>query len=182
MRGWQRYMNWTDTGLRWKATSPNIPGPISPFYYATTGILGGMGSVDIGIGTARPFEYAGGMGINPNEFAAAMNRMGIPGARFAPYTSSKKPGFAGVQIIIDPRGSTDLMALAVIVTSEVVKRTNGAPLRTTRGDPLNLFHKVYGSDSLWRDLNRGRPAGQIIASWQSSLQRFRSERQRYLLY
>lgn len=182
MRGWQRWMAWSDTGLRWKPTSPNIPGPNSPFYYATTGILGGLDGVDIGIGTSRPFEYAGGKGINPGDFAAYMNRMGIPGVRFAPYNSVKKPGFGGVQIILDPHGQTDLIALDLILTSEVIKRSGGAPLRATRGDTLNLFHKVYGSDSLWRDLNRGRPVGQIIAGWQPHNSRFRSARQSYLLY
>jgi uncharacterized protein YbbC (DUF1343 family) len=182
MRGWNRGMTWTDTGLRWVATSPNIPGPNSPFYYAATGVLGGLDGVDIGIGTSRPFEYAGGKGINPNEFAASMNQMRLPGVRFAPYTSSRKPGFAGVQIMIDPHGTTDLLALDIILTSEIVKRTGGAPLRATRGDTLNLFHKVYGSSSLWRDLNNRRAPGQIIAGWQVSINRFLSARQGYLLY
>jgi uncharacterized protein YbbC (DUF1343 family) len=182
MRGWQRGMAWRDTGLRWMPTSPNIPHANSPFYYAATGILGGMDGVDIGIGTSRPFEYAGGKGINPQQFASDMNRLGLSGVRFAPYMSSRKPGFGGVQVMIDPHGQTDLMGLAVLLSSEVAKRSGGLPLRATRGDTLNLFHKVYGSDSLWRDLNQRRPVGQIVASWQSSLNRFRSARQAYLMY
>ncbi len=182
MRGWSRGMTWTDTGLHWIATSPNIPGPNSPFYYAATGVLGGLNGVDIGIGTGGPFEYAGGKGINPQEFSASMNRLGLPGVRFAPYTSTRKPGFAGVQIMLDPHGNTDLLALDVILTAEIIKRTGGAPLRATSGDTLNLFHKVYGSSSLWRDLQSRRSAGQIIASWQSANARFLSARQPYLLY
>lgn len=182
MRGWQRWMAWTDTGLRWIATSPNIPKPTSPFYYPATGLLGGLDGVDVGINTPRAFEVAGGPGIDPNEFSAAMNRMGMPGVRFAPYVSSKKPGYAGVQIMIDPRGNTNLVALDVILTTEIIKRTNGGPLRATRGGTLDLFHKVYGSESLWRDLNRGRPAAEIISGWQSSINHFASARQPYLLY
>lgn len=182
MRGWQRGMSWRDTGLRWIPTSPNIPGPESPFYYATTGILGGLNGVDIGIGTARPFEYAGGPGINPDEFSASLNRRGIPGVRFAPYHSERKPGFAGARILLDPRGNTDLLALAVVLASEVCRRTNNSPLRATTGDTRTLFHKVYGSDSLFRDLQSGRPVGSIIASWQPSLTAFRQNRQRFLMY
>jgi uncharacterized protein YbbC (DUF1343 family) len=178
MRGWQRQMAWTDTGLRWMATSPNIPSSTSPFYYAATGILGGLDGVDIGIGTGRPFEFAGGKGIHPGQFAADMNRIGIPGAHFLPYNSAKKPGFGGVQIALNPH----LLALDVLLTSEVIRRTGGTPLSATHGDAVNLFHKVYGSDSLWRDLNRRRPVGQIIAGWQSSNVRFLSARQGYLLY
>ena len=182
MRGWQRPMIWRDTGLRWIATSPNIPGPESPFYYATTGILGGLNGVDIGIGTSRPFEYAGGPGIDPDELASSLNQRGIPGVRFRPYRSERKAGFAGVQILLDPRGSTDLLALAVVLTSEICRRTNNSPLRATSGDTRNLFHKVYGSDSLFRDLSTGRAVGSIIASWQPSLNAFRNARQRFLLY
>lgn len=182
MRGWRREMIWRDTGKRWVPTSPNIPHAESPFYYVATGILGGLGGVDIGIGTPNPFEYAGSRGVNPEELAAALSRRGIPGVRFTPYSSRLRPGFAGVRLHIDPRGGTDLPALAVILTDEICRRTGGAPLRSTQGDKRTLFHKVYGSDSLYRDLMNRRPAGSIIASWQDSLVRFRSARQPYLLY
>ena len=182
MRGWQRNMIWNDTGLRWIATSPNIPNATSPFYYAATGILGGLNGVDIGIGTSQPFQLAGGKGINPGQFSAFMNSMGMPGVRFVPYVSSKKPGFGGVQIQLDPRGNTDLLALDIVLTSQIIKRTSGVPLKLTRADEVSLFHKVYGSDSLWRDLQRGRPPGQIIAAWQAANARFLSARQPYLLY
>lgn len=182
MRGWQRGMTWRDTGLRWIPTSPNIPHQESPLYYAATGILGGLDGVDIGIGTGRPFEFAGGRAINPNEFAASMSRMAIPGVRFSPYVSSRKPGFAGVGLSIDPRGSTDIAALAVVLTSEIVRRTDGAPLRASRGDTVTLFNKVYGSDSLWRDLNTRRPAGPIIAAFQDYARGFAGSRQEFLLY
>jgi uncharacterized protein YbbC (DUF1343 family) len=182
MRGWQRSMTWRDTGLRWIPTSPNIPNVDSPFYYAATGILGGLDGVDIGIGTARPFEYAGGKGINPNEFASSLSRMGIPGVRFSPYVSARKPGFAGAALSIDPHGSTDLIALAVVLTCEMVRRTAGAPLRASRGDTVTLFNKVWGSDSLWRDLHSGRRPGQIIAGFQGYARSFEGMRQGYLLY
>ncbi|MDB6133602.1 MAG: hypothetical protein JWM59_1845 [Verrucomicrobiales bacterium] len=182
MRGWQRWMAWPDTGLRWVPTSPNIPGPLSPFHYAACGILGGLNGVDIGIGTARPFEYAGGKGINPQEFASRLSARGIPGVRFTPYVSTRKPGCAGAQLTIDPRGQTDLIALAVILAGEVCKRTGNAPLQATRGDTRTLFHKVYGSDILFNALIASRPVGPLIASWQPSLQAFRANRQQFLMY
>lgn len=182
MRGWQRNMAWTDTGLRWIPTSPNIPGPLSPFYYATTGILGGLDGVDIGIGTSRPFEYAGGKGIQPGEFCASLNARQISGVRFSPYYSTRKPGFAGAQLSIDPHGGTDLLSLAVILAGEVCRRTSNVPIRATRGDTRTLFHKVYGSDSLFNTLAANRPVGPLISAWQPSLQAFRSARQGFLLY
>ena len=40
MRGWSRGMTWTQTGLRWVPTSPNIPRPSSTFCYVVTGLAG----------------------------------------------------------------------------------------------------------------------------------------------
>ncbi len=182
MRGWSRGMTWRDTGLRWIPTSPNIPRAESALYYAATGILGGLDGVDIGIGTGQPFEFAGGKGLDPNDFTNYLSRLGIPGVRFSPYMSSRKPGFGGVAISIDPRGSTDIMALAIILTSEVIRRSGGRPLQATGADTRSLFHKVYGSDSLWRDLVAGRPPGAIIGSWQGYLRGFQQARQPALLY
>lgn len=182
MCGYNRAMTWRETGLRWIPTSPNIPRADSSLYYAATGILGGLDGVDIGIGTPRPFEYAGGRAINPQQFAADLCRMGIAGVRFSPYHSTRKPGFAGAALSIDPHGSTDLIALAVILTSEVVRRTGGAPLRASKGDTVTLFHKVWGSDSLWRDLNAGRPARDIIGRFQGYARSFAAARQPFLMY
>ena len=182
MRGWQRGMTWRDTGLRWVPTSPNIPRAESPFYYVATGILGGLDGVDIGIGTSRPFEYAGGRGIDPARFAADLNAMRMPGVRFSPYVSTRKPGFAGAALNIDPRGGTDLVALAVVLASEVVRRTGGAPLCATRGDTLTLFHKVWGSDALWGALKAGVPAGRVIAGFQGYARQFAGQRAPFLIY
>jgi uncharacterized protein YbbC (DUF1343 family) len=182
MAGWQRGMAWPDTGLGWVATSPNIPKSVSPLYYATTGILGGLDGVDIGIGTSGPFEFAGGRGIDPNEFTAALRRLNTPGISFYPYRSSRKPGFAGSHLVIDPHTRTDLAALAVGLVYEVNQRTGGSPLRQTRGDTLNLFHKVYGSDSLYYQLRAGRRPAPIVGSWQGANDSFRARRQKYLLY
>jgi uncharacterized protein YbbC (DUF1343 family) len=182
MRGWTRGMAWHDTHLRWIPTSPNIPSAHSPIYYAATGILGGLDGVDIGIGTPHPFEYAGGKGINPQQFADDMNRRGIPDVRFIPYNSSRKPGFGGVKLQIALHGSTDIMALAVVLCSEVIRRSGGHPLRATRGDTLSLFHKVWGSESLWNTLRSGQSPSGLIASFQSSARSFAALRQPFLMY
>lgn len=182
MGGWQRAMTWRDTGLRWVPTSPNIPRSESPFYYAVTGILGGLNGVDIGIGTGGPFECAGGPGIDPEELTRHMRSLDTPGVRFFPYRSSRRKGHAGCRIEIEPRCQTDLVGLAVGLVYEINRRCGGRPLRSTQGSSLNLFHKVYGSDSLHQQLSAGRTPGSIIASWQRENRRFASRRQPYLLY
>ncbi len=179
MQGWNRGMVWQDTGLRWYRTSPNIPYAVSPQYYVSTGILGGGSAVDIGIGTENPFGYAGASGVNPNAMLAACQRFGMPGVSFTPYT---KKDFGGVRLNIHPRAQANLTALDVLMLGELNRLSGGKVLGRTSGSKLNLFHKVYGSESLYRDLMRGVPASRIVASWEGYNQSFRGQRQRYLLY
>ena len=179
MQGWTRGMVWQDTGLRWHPTSPNIPHAISPFHYVTTGILGGASAVDIGIGTEQPFGYAGGAGVNPSAMLAFCQRLNTPGVTFSAYS---KDNFGGVRIHMDPRNTTDLTALDVQLLSELNRQTGGKVVGRMSGSKLNLFHKVYGSESLHNDLRRGVPAHQITSRWQAANNSFRSQRQRFLLY
>lgn len=179
MQGWSRNMVWQDTGLRWHATSPNIPHATSPLYYVATGILGGGAAMDIGIGTENPFGYAGASGVNPQAMHAACHRFGMSGVSFTPYS---KGGFGGVKLGIDPRAPADLTALDVLMLGELNQLSGGRVLGRMGGDKLNLFNKVYGSESLYHNLRRGVPASRIVAGWSGYTNSFRSSRQRHLLY
>lgn len=182
MSGWERRMNWADTGLAWVATSPNIPTWESPFYCAATGILGELRQVDIGIGTSKPFHYAAGPGVDGAVLADSLNQQGFRDITFNPYQSQIKPGFGGVELIIDPRGQTDLMAVAMALCSEVVARSGKAPLTGSTASTRSLFNKVYGSEALWTALENGSPWQSLVADWQKSLEAFKADRTAHLLY
>ena len=179
MQGWQRGMTWQDTGLRWHPTSPNIPYATSPFYYVATGILGGAAAVDVGIGTENPFGYAGGSGVSSAALLAYCQRLNTPGVTFSGYS---KNGFGGVKLNIHPRNTTDLTGLDVLMLAEINRLTGGKAVSRMSGSKLNLFNKVFGSESLYRDLLRGTPGVSIAARWQSYPQSFRSQRQGFLMY
>jgi uncharacterized protein YbbC (DUF1343 family) len=179
MQGWNRAMVWQDTGLRWYRTSPNIPHATSPFYYVATGILGGASSVDIGIGTENPFGYAGGSGVNPQAMLAACRDFPAPGVGFTPYT---KGSFGGVRLNIHPRAQADLTALDVRLLAALHRLSGGRVLARVSGDKLSLFNKVYGSERLYQTLRSGGSVERLIAGWSSSVNSFRSARQRHLLY
>lgn len=179
MQGWSRNMTWQDTGRRWYRTSPNIPYATSPLYYVATGILGGASAVDIGIGTENPFGYAGGSGVNPQSMLAACQRFGTSGVSFAPYT---KGDFGGVRLSIHPRAAADLTALDVLMLDTLNRLSGGRVINRMSGSKLNLFHKVYGSESLYNNLRSGVPASRIVAGWSGWVNSFRNARQRHLLY
>lgn len=180
MQGWNRNMVWTDTGLSWHATSPNIPNSSSPAYYVATGMLGGAANADVGIPwSGNPFAYAGAYGVNPQAMYAYCARLNAPGVSFSPFSHG---GFGGVKLNINPRCTADLTALDVLMTAELNRLSGGKVINKLRGDELNLFHKVYGGTGLFQTLSRGGNPMSLIAGWQRSNASFASSRQRYLLY
>jgi uncharacterized protein YbbC (DUF1343 family) len=177
MQGWYRSMVWQETGLTWRRTSPNIPFPGSPAYYVTTGMIGGAAAADVGIGSNNPFGVAAARGVNPSAMYAFCSRLNVPGVSFAPYS---REGFGGVKLSIHPKAGADLTALGAQMMNEL-NRLSGGKLLRMPSSTLNLFHKVAGSEDLYRAVARGNVNG-LISSWQSYNASFRSARQGYLLY
>lgn len=110
MTGWKRSMVFKETGLSWIPTSPYIPESDTPFYYASTGILGSLNVVSIGIGYTLPFKVVGAPWIHAEEFANKLNAQKLPGVRFLPfhykpfYGKFKDQQCEGIQLIItDPK-------------------------------------------------------------------------------
>jgi uncharacterized protein YbbC (DUF1343 family) len=59
MDGWQRWMQWEDTGLNWFPTSPNVPTPDAIRGIAMLGWIGELSLYSVGIGTNLPFQFFG---------------------------------------------------------------------------------------------------------------------------
>lgn len=85
MKGWRRDMSFKETGLLWIPPSPNIPEPDSPLFYPTTGILGELPLVSVGIGYTLPFKVLGAPWIDAERLAQSLNKQLLPGVRFMPY-------------------------------------------------------------------------------------------------
>lgn len=110
MKGWKRSMKFSDTGLTWIPPSPHVPESDTPFFSASTGILGEIELVNIGIGYTLPFKVVGAAWINADEFALQLNKLKLPGVSFTPfhyrpfYGSYKGTDCHGVLIVIqDPQ-------------------------------------------------------------------------------
>ena len=109
MKGWKRSMRFKDTMLSWIPPSPHIPEPDTPFFSASTGILGEIELVNIGIGYTLPFKLVGASWIDADEFALQLNKLKLSGVNFTPfhyrpfYGSYKGTDCHGVLIVItDP--------------------------------------------------------------------------------
>jgi uncharacterized protein YbbC (DUF1343 family) len=86
MHGWRRSMTWPETGLRWIATSPNIPDFDAVVGYPMTGLGAQLGGFRHGIGTPFPFRLLSHPGLTQAQLLAELNRRALPGLRFVPRT------------------------------------------------------------------------------------------------
>ena len=68
MTGWHRYMTFDQTGMPWILPSPHQPYPQSAIYYPTTGIIGELYFVSIGVGYTMPFQLICASWIDSTEF------------------------------------------------------------------------------------------------------------------
>lgn len=178
MRGWAREMTWPMTGLRWVPTSPNIPLAMSPNYYVVTGIVGGLaGGLDLGLFSPRAFQILGAAWMKPGQMISYL-RSRASGVGVVPAATPAGPA---VLFEANPSGGGDLTAAALYTLAESNRQSHGLIFSKASKSMLNLFYKVYGSDTIRRDLATKGP-DRIVASWRPFLERFRSERQPFLLY
>lgn len=81
MAGWRRWMRFEDTGLVWRAPSPNLRNPVQALLYPAVGLLEAT-DVSVGRGTDEPFERLGAPWIEAPALAAALEAKAIAGLRF----------------------------------------------------------------------------------------------------
>lgn len=121
MNNWKRDATFIDTKLLWIPTSPNVPESDTPFYYATTGLIGELGIVNIGIGTSFPFKVVGAPWIDAIKLSHTLNNQGLDGVVFTPFYFTPKFGSlkdtkcSGVKIHI-----TDYLSYKPIKTGNMI--------------------------------------------------------------
>ncbi len=178
MQGWSRDMTWGRTGLRWVQTSPNIPRASSVPYYAATSIFGSLegAGLDVGIGTDFPFQMGGMKGVNPATFTRELQVTGLRSAE--PYSREE---FGGARLNLSADSPVNLAAVNIQLLSAAQRSTRGS-IFARYSDPDGIMWKIYGSTGIRQWIEKGTSPAAIVASWQLAVDRFRAERQAFLLY
>jgi uncharacterized protein YbbC (DUF1343 family) len=179
MHGWTRNLTWSDTGLRWVPTSPNIPKATSPAYYVATGMVGELGGIETGVGGYAPFEMVSASWLNADSFTRYLQSLDMPGVYFHAFHRGRQQGSL---LRIEPNASANLTALGVYMLAELHRSSDGSLFRRSSRSKLDLFFKVYGSSSIRSQLERGLSAASIIRSWNNDVDEFRRDRAPYLIY
>jgi uncharacterized protein YbbC (DUF1343 family) len=85
MEGWQRSMDWRDTGRVWLPPSPNLPRIEGVDLYPGQVLIEGT-NLSEGRGTTTPFEWFGAPYINSHHLLEALQSFQLDGVAFRPIS------------------------------------------------------------------------------------------------
>lgn len=182
IEGWKREMWYDETALPWVMPSPNMPTLGTAMVYPGQVFFEGT-NVAEGRGTTRPFEIIGAPWIDGYELAKALNKLKLPGVRFAEVwftpTFSKYQGeqCGGVQLHIKDRNAYRPFETAL----HIIRTIMGMYPNDFRFE-TEYFDKIMGSPDIRRALERGVQVDRIVQSYQKELESFMRVRENYLLY
>ncbi len=185
--GWQREMLWDQTGLLWVPTSPHVPHWQTVLYMGATGTIGELHTVSEGVGYTSPFELVGAPWIDGYSFAQALNKLNLPGVIFRPlyfkpyYASFKGQVCQGVQLHITDVHTFNSYQTGLYILQTILQLyPEHDPFQNEHR--ISMFKKVIGCDWIIKDLKAGKSVSQIAVKWQDDLNRFRKQREKYLMY
>jgi uncharacterized protein YbbC (DUF1343 family) len=186
LEGWTRDMTYEETGLMWVPTSPHVPHPETAFLVAAIGCIGELGTVSEGVGTPSPFEFIGAPWMDGEKLATELNSKNLPGVYFRPtsfrpfYLRFIKEQCGGVQIHILDKNSFEPAAAQIHILTAIQKFYSEKNIFNT--PRISSFDKAFGTDEVRKAVIRGDSAEKIITSWQTELEKFKKNREKYLIY
>lgn len=182
--GWRRDMLFDETGLPFRAPSPNLQDVEALFDYPGTCLFEGT-SLSVGRGTDAPFRQVGAPWLDTTAVLARLRALHLAGVAFSGVTFVPHgPGdgkFADTLVaglrwrVADHRGF-DPPAAAVALLAVIES------LYPDRIGFLPSFDRLAGGPALRVALQHGEAAGEIVASWQAGLEAYRRRVQPVLLY
>jgi uncharacterized protein YbbC (DUF1343 family) len=191
MKGWQRGMYFSQTGLPWIAPSPNLPTPTSTIVYPGQVIWEGT-NVSEGRGTTQPFELFGAPFVTSEELFVVLGKEKLSGIVLRPVgfepTSNKWSGklCRGFQIhVTDPDRyapyGTSLRLLRAILSLYGDRFSWKTP--PYEYDYNNLpIDLIMGDTSIRKRIEALEPISSLEESWQDELAEFDAIRKEALIY
>ena len=192
MEGWQREMQWPETGLKWIRTSPNIPDYITALLYPGICLFEGT-SASVGRGTLEPFKIIGFPGIDSGELATDLNSKKLSGVRFdqTKFMPKSIPGMSSNQVY----QGKEIPGIKVTVTATHLFQPveTGVNILSVLYGLLGKkerelffshsgFDHLAGTRNLRLALEKGVPPEEIIDEWKVLENQFLLKRSKYLLY
>lgn len=189
MKGWKRKMTFADTGLPWIASSPHIPQALTAWYYPTTGIVGELGYLSIGVGYTLPFQLFAASWIDAEELANAMNAQQMPGVTFRPihlrpfYSTGKGEQLQGIQIHITNYKTVQLTPIQFVLMQEIARLyPEHSVMEHANQAHFSMFDKVCGSKQIRQRFMLRNQWSDIESYWNKDVKPFKILSKKYYLY
>ena len=187
MRGWRRDMLWPATGLKWVATSPNIPDLSAVMGYSMTGLGAQIGGFRHGIGTRYPFRLLTFPGVSANHLQKRLAQLDIPGLRFEviPFNQSDGGQATGVYTTVTDFSSFRPTELSFHMMKLAAEFRGFNPFQKVSYSMERLFNKHVGSTAWWTSLqNHGERVnvGKYIDLWEKEARNFREASRPFWIY
>ena len=189
MKGWKRNMSFADTKLHWIPTSPNIPEADTPYFSSSTGILGELKILNIGIGYTLPFKILGAPWLDGKRFAEKLNEQNLAGVKFIPfyfrpfYGLYKGEDCEGVKIIITDSKKYKPVAIQYLILGMLKSLYPKIFLEKIEisKQAKDFFNKVNGTDEVYNILiKEPYPAWKLIEFQEKQKEAFIPKREKYL--
>ncbi|HWR75002.1 MAG TPA: DUF1343 domain-containing protein, partial [Bacteroidales bacterium] len=187
MKGWTRDMYFTETGLPWVPSSPQVPSGETPLFYAATGIAGELHTINEGVGYTLPFQLFATDWINADLLAGSLNNLKLPGIIFRPihytprYGTYKDKLVHGVQVhMIDPENAP-LTLIQFYIMQEIHRLWPEKDLFAD-ASRLQMFDKVCGTDSVRLLFKKSYLVSDISGIWSRDIPAYRTVASKYFLY
>ena len=180
MQDWHRRDFYDMTGLAWVPPSPALRSLRENFLYPGVEILQAAG-VSVGRGTPTPFEQLGAPWIDSGALMTELSRRELKGLRFAGTQFTPVSGLysgvlcKGLSIDLQDRETFRPITMGLEIASALHH------LYPTEFHVEKLM-ELLGSQATVDRLVRGDDPKEIESGWTSDLDRFRTMRQKYLLY
>ena len=189
MQGWKRKMWYDETGLKWRAPSPNMPDLQVATIYPGTCLFEGT-NISEGRGTYQPFLKIGAPWFNENTFLSINKLLDIPGVLLAPisFTPKSIKGMStspkhlnvhvqGLQIAIKDRN----ILKSYIAGIELVKYFYDQQNEKFEWRESH-FDRLCGTDKIRKFIVSGKQISEIKEWCEKDIDIFLKQREKYLLY
>jgi uncharacterized protein YbbC (DUF1343 family) len=183
MKGWKRSMSWTETGRPWASMAPNLRSPEAALVYPALGLLEAT-NVSEGRGTELPFLLFGAPWLESRGLpSVSATGFALEPARFTPHPSAfaVNPKHKDVECAGGRVSLRDAEAPRPYELGVHLLRFLSAQHGFTWAGPSALDDLV-GSSRLRQGLQAGESVAQILAVDAPSIEKFRRDRAKFLLY
>ncbi len=186
MRGWRREMRWTETGLTFVPTSPNVRDFPAVIGYAMIGLGCESSGFTHGIGAEYPFRGLSFKGVTAEKLAADLTALRVPGVAFRPVALSEgRNQKTGVYVELTDWAAWNPTELSFALMRLACTYDRANPFAKLTTDEARHFNIHVGSTAWWTALKRDGARVNLeafLADWKTQTVAYQQQVKKYWLY